>query len=64
MAIAKASGKDSFEAEQFSSIAMKGKVTIQATIVAMKEITGNTVILVLITVGITVILPYYKNETT
>lgn len=64
MAIAKASGKGSFEAEQFSSIAMKGKVTIQATIVAMKEITGNTVILVLIAVGITVILPYYKNETT
>lgn len=64
MNIAKASGKGSYEAEQFSSIALKGKVTIQATIVAMKEITGNTVILILIATGITFLLPYHKNETT
>lgn len=64
MVIAKVSGKSSLESEQFSSIAIKGKVTVQATIVAMKEITGNTVILILITTGITFILPYYKNETT
>lgn len=64
IAMAKASGKGTFEAEQFSTIAMKGKVTIQSTIVAMKEITGNTVIFILIAAGITVILPYYKNETT
>lgn len=64
MNIAKASGKGSFESEQFSSLAMRGEVTIQATIVAMKEITGNTVILILIATGITFLLPYYKNETT
>lgn len=64
IAIAKASGKGTFEAEQFSSIVMKGKTTIQATIVAMKEITGNTVILILIAAGITFMLPYYKKETT
>lgn len=64
IAIAKASGKGSFEAEQFSLIAMKGKTMVQATIVAMKEITGNTVILILIAAAITIILPYYKNETT
>lgn len=64
MTIAKATGKGSFESERFSSMVMKGKVTIQGTIVAMKEITGNTVILILIAAGITIILPYYKNETT
>ncbi len=63
-AIANASGKSTLEARQFSSIAMKGKVTIQATIVAMKEITGNTVILILAAAALTLILPYYKKETT
>lgn len=62
--IAKASGKSSFESEQFASLAMNGKVTIQATIVAMKEITGNTILLILIATGITFLLLYYKNETT
>lgn len=62
--IGKASGKGSFETEQFSAMVLKGKVAVQATIVTMKEITGNTVILILITAGITFILPYYKNETT
>lgn len=61
---ANASGKGSRESEQFSSMVLKGKVAVQATIVAMKEITGNTVILILITAGITCILPYRKNETT
>ena len=61
---ANASGKGSRESEQFSSMVLKGKVAVQATIVAMKEITGNTVILILITAGITYILPYRKNETT
>lgn len=64
MNIAGSSGKGSFESEQFSSVAIKGKVAVQATIVAMKEITGNTVILILIAAGITFMLPYYKNETT
>lgn len=64
MTIAKATGKGSFESERFSSMVMKGKVTIQGTIVAMKEITGNTVILILIASGITFLLPYHKNETT
>lgn len=62
--IAKASGKSTLESEQFSSMAMKGKVTIQATIVAMKEITGNTVIFILIAAGITFFLPYHKKEST
>lgn len=62
--VGKVSGKGSYEAEQFSAVAIKGKVALQATIVAMKEITGNTVILILIATGIVLILPYYRKETT
>lgn len=62
--MARASGKGTFESERFSSIAAKGKITVQATIVAMKEITGNTVILILIVAGITFLLPYHRGETT
>lgn len=64
MAMAKASGKGAFESEQFSSTAMKGKVTQQATIVAMKEITGSTVILIAVAAVATFLLPYHKKETT
>lgn len=60
----KAAGRGTYEAEQFSALALKGKVTVQATIVAMKDITGNTVILILVASGLAFILPYYKNETT
>lgn len=62
--IAMASGKGTLESEQFSSMAMKGNVTVQATIVAMKEITGNTVIMLLVAAALTFILPYHKEETT
>ena len=62
--IAKASGKSPCESEQFAAITMKGKVMLQATIVAMKEITGDTVVLILIAAGITFILPYRRGETT
>lgn len=60
----RATGKSAYEAEQFSATAMKGKVTVQATIVAMKEITGNTVLLILLAAGVALILPYHKHETT
>lgn len=62
--IGKASGKSTFEAEQLSALAMKGKITVQATITAMKDITGNTVILILVAAGIAYLLPYHKKETT
>lgn len=60
----KAAGKDSFEAEQLSIMAIKGRVSVQATITAMKNITGNTVILILMITAIVFILPYHKKETT
>ena len=62
--IGKATGKGTFEAEQFSSTAMKGRITKQATIVAMKDITGTTVILILASTLLVFLLPYHKKETT
>lgn len=62
--IGKATGKSTFEAEQFSATAMKGRITKQATIVAMKDITGTTVILILATTLLVFLLPYHKKETT
>ncbi len=43
---------------------LKGRIVKQATIVAMKNITGTTVLLLLGTVGICFLLPYHKRETT
>lgn len=63
-AAGRASGLGSYEAGRLSATVMKGKVTVQATIVAMKEITGNTVVLILAAAGVVWLLPYHKNETT
>ena len=58
-----ASGKSTLEASQLAATSLKGQVLKQATIVAMKDITGETIILLLITIGFVLIFPYYKNET-
>lgn len=58
------SGKGTMEAEQFAVTSIKGRIVVQSTILAMKNITGQTIILLLITVCITVLLPYNKKETT
>lgn len=60
----RAAGRGSSEAESASLTSLKGKVTLQATIVAMKDITGNTVVLILLTACIVFILPYHRHETT
>lgn len=59
-----ASGKSTTEAEQLSVAALKRRVAQQATILAMKDITGETVLLLLLTAVLTLILPYHKGETT
>lgn len=58
------SGKSTHEAEQISITALKGKVTIQATLLAMKDITGKTIWLIFGSILLVTILPYHKNETT
>lgn len=59
-----AQGKTTLEAEQLSITSLKGKVTVQATLVAMKDITGCTIWLLLGTSVLVMVLPYHKNETT
>lgn len=62
--VAKLSGKGEVEAEQMATFVVKGRVAVQATIVAMKEISGQTVLLLLgASLGV-LFLPYHKKETT
>lgn len=58
------SGKGTREAEQFAVTSIKGRIVVQSIILAMKNLTGQTIILLLITVCITFLLPYKKKETT
>lgn len=57
-------GKGSLESEQLSAMSLKGKVSVQATIVAMKDLTGDTVLMIVATIGLVLTLPYHKKETT
>ena len=57
-------GKDSFEASRLASTVMKGKVSLQATLVAMKDITGSTVWICAGAAALVLLLPYYKGERT
>ncbi|MBO5156138.1 MAG: hypothetical protein J6C05_03270 [Prevotella sp.] len=59
-----AGGKDPMEAERLAATSLKSRVAVQATIVAMKDITGKTVMLLLGMAGIVLLLPYHKGETT
>lgn len=59
-----AAGKSSTDAERLAATAQKGRVTIQATITAMKDISGQTVILVLGAAAVVLVLPYHRKETT
>lgn len=59
-----AGGKGTTEAEQFAVTSLKGRITVQSAIVAMKDITGQTVLLLFGTAGMVLLLPYHKKETT
>lgn len=62
--IGQAGGKGPTEAEQFAATSIKGRIAVQSTIVAMKDITGQTVLLLLGTAGMVLLLPYHKGEIT
>ena len=47
-----------------ATASMKGRVAKQATIVAMKDITGDTVVLLSATALLVLLLPYRRGETT
>ena len=57
-------GKDGMEASRLASTLMKGQVTLQATLVAMKDITGSTVWICLGSALAVLLMPYHRNEKT
>lgn len=57
-------GKGTMEAEQLAATSLQGRIMVQSTIVAMKDITGQTVWLLLGAAGMALLLPYHKRETT
>lgn len=57
-------GKDSFEASRWASTLIKGQVSLQATLVAMKDITGSTIWICMGSVLLVLCVPYYKQEKT
>lgn len=59
-----ARGKSTLEATQLATTSIKGRIVVQATIVAMRDITGKTILLLLCASALTLLLPYYKGETT
>ena len=61
---AQASGKSGIEAEQLATSSIKAIIAKQATLVAMKDITGNTVLLLTSAAILVLFLPYRKGETT
>lgn len=59
-----AQGKSTLEATQLATTSIKGRIVVQATIVAMRDITGKTILFLLCASALTLLLPYYKGETT
>ena len=57
-------GKDALEAERLATTLIKSKVSLQATLIAMKDITGSTVWLCLGSTLLVLFVPYHKKERT
>lgn len=62
--IAKADGRGSAESGQFATTSLGRRVAVQSSLVAMKDITGHTVMGLLAAACLTLLLPYRKGETT
>lgn len=57
-------GKSLHESEQLATTSIYGKIAVQATFLAMKDISGTTIWLMLGSAGLILLLPYHKKETT
>ena len=57
-------GHDDLEASRLASTRLKGQLTLQATLVAMKDITGSTIWICLGSTLLALLIPYYRNERT
>lgn len=57
-----AKGGSTLEAQQLSATAMRGKITVQATLVAMRDITGTSIWLLVGTIAFVLFFPYHRDE--
>lgn len=57
-----AKGGSTLEAQQLSATAIRGKITVQATLVAMRDITGTTIWLLVGTIAFVIFFPYHRDE--
>ena len=57
-------GHDDLEASRLASTRLKGQLPLQATLVAMKDITGATIWICLGSTLLALLIPYYRNERT
>ena len=57
-----AKGGSTLEAQQLSATALRGKITVQATLVAMRDITGTTIWLLVGTLAFVLFFPYHRDE--
>lgn len=57
-----ARGGSSLEAQQLSATAIRGKITVQATLVAMRDITGTTIWLLMGCIVFVLFFPYHRDE--
>lgn len=57
-------GEDPLAASRLASTLMRGKVSLQASLMAMKDITGSTIWICLASAILVLLIPYYKNERT
>lgn len=62
--LGQAGGKSTAEADQLAATTLKAKVGKQAAIVAMKDVSGSTVVLLAGAACLSLLLPYHKKETT
>ena len=60
--IGQARGGSTLEAQQLSATALRGKITVQATLVAMRDITSTTIWLLVGTIAFVLFFPYHRDE--
>ena len=57
-----AKGGSTLAAQQLSATALRGKITVQSTLVAMRDITGTTIWLLVGTIAFVLFFPYHRDE--
>ena len=55
-------GSAALPSKELSATALRGKITVQATLVAMRDITGATIWLLVGTIAFVLFFPYHRDE--